>query len=33
MGVISIQIRAKGVDVVPVLDTVPGGLFFQPRKL
>ena len=27
-GRYSIQIRAKGVDVIPVLDTVPGGLHF-----
>ena len=29
-----IQIRAKGVDVYPVLDTIPGGLLFStPQTL
>ena len=33
-GHYSIQIRAKSVDVVPVLDTVPGGLLFStPQSL
>ena len=33
-GRYSIKIRAKGVDVVPVLDTVPGGLLFStPQSL
>jgi hypothetical protein len=29
-----VQVRAKGVDVIPVLDTIPGGLIFStPQSL